>query len=388
MSSRNPIVVLGGGISGLACTFYLNKLARNVIGNRKIILLEGSKRLGGWLETKTCEDGVLHELGPRSIRFNGIMGMNTISLIEEVGLGRDLLGKQSLKSRYIYAENKLNKLPSGFSGILRKQKPLLPKSLLRYTISEYRKPKLVIPDTEDISVYDFIAKRFDTHFANYFADPLLRGVTAGDARKLSMKSLFPEIYEKQVNAGSVTRGYLKGFPFEAIKHVNYDVSDLALDAKTKRWQTFNLREGLASLPEAMSEYLIRQPNVQICNESQVKSIEFNKDGVPAIITVKSAAEQEEITLDADYVISALPANRLAPILPSDISSIATKLKNIDWVNVGVVCLEYEGKKIIPEDFGFGYLVPSFEHSKLLGVTFDSCVFPEHDKRKVTRMTVS
>src|SRR2546421_10723 len=90
--SSSPIVVIGGGISGLACAYYLLKLAIPVLRSRKIILLEASSRTGGWLQSHRFNDGVIHELGPRSIRTGGVTGKNTLNLIEELGMAMDLIG--------------------------------------------------------------------------------------------------------------------------------------------------------------------------------------------------------------------------------------------------------------------------------------------------------
>lgn len=79
--SVNPIVILGGGISGLSCAYYLHKFAGPLIAPRKIIVIEGSKHLGGWIKTKVFDDGVIHEIGPKSIRCMGAPGFNTLSLV-------------------------------------------------------------------------------------------------------------------------------------------------------------------------------------------------------------------------------------------------------------------------------------------------------------------
>ena len=82
--SVNPIVILGGGISGLSCAYYLHKLVGPLIAPRKIIVIEGSKHLGGWIKTKAFDDGVIHEIGPKSIRCMGAAGFNTLSLVSYV----------------------------------------------------------------------------------------------------------------------------------------------------------------------------------------------------------------------------------------------------------------------------------------------------------------
>ena len=58
-------VILGGGISGLAAAHYL-KIAHP---HCRIIILEGTDHLGGWIRSKSCDDGTLLEAGPRTLRL-------------------------------------------------------------------------------------------------------------------------------------------------------------------------------------------------------------------------------------------------------------------------------------------------------------------------------
>lgn len=84
--SQGSYVIIGGGISGLSCAYYLHKYARNAIWPRKIIVIEASKHLGGYLKTSRFYDGVLHELGPRSIRCTNESGYNALTLVRKVKL--------------------------------------------------------------------------------------------------------------------------------------------------------------------------------------------------------------------------------------------------------------------------------------------------------------
>ena len=96
------------------------------------------------------------------------------------------------------------------------------------------------------------------------------------------------------------------------------------------------------------------------------------------------------------------------------SALSERLKSITSVTVAVVGLEYEGTDLLPEKYrnvspflmmaiitshmcmltfniqGFGYLVPSSEPSKILGVVFDSSTFPELDRsdQPSTRLSVT
>ena len=44
--------------------------------------------------------------------------------------------------------------------------------------------------------------------AEYMSDPLCRGIFAGNARSLSLKSCFPPVYQFESQHGSIAKGVL------------------------------------------------------------------------------------------------------------------------------------------------------------------------------------
>lgn len=83
------VVVLGGGISGLAASYHLSRAPRPP----KVVLVEGSERLGGWIRSVRGPGGAVFELGPRGIRPAGALGARTLLMVrglrsaEEPGCG-------------------------------------------------------------------------------------------------------------------------------------------------------------------------------------------------------------------------------------------------------------------------------------------------------------
>lgn len=73
------VAVLGGGISGLSSAYYLLKSGAEKLS--QVILIEASNRVGGWIDTKRFDDGVIFELGPKSVRPVGMNGMNSLALV-------------------------------------------------------------------------------------------------------------------------------------------------------------------------------------------------------------------------------------------------------------------------------------------------------------------
>ena len=77
--SQFHVVVLGGGVSGLAAAHSLITSKKNT--QLAVTLLESSSRFGGWVSTKTYPDGCFFELGPRTVRPVGVQGRRTLMLV-------------------------------------------------------------------------------------------------------------------------------------------------------------------------------------------------------------------------------------------------------------------------------------------------------------------
>jgi len=74
------VAIIGGGITGLATAYFLSKTSPKI----RITLLEGGKRLGGWLHSEVVETShgkVIFEKGPRTLRPNIPNGVLTLDLV-------------------------------------------------------------------------------------------------------------------------------------------------------------------------------------------------------------------------------------------------------------------------------------------------------------------
>lgn len=392
MASRKPIAILGGGISGLSAAFYLTKLGQSVVtplNFQKIVLIESSDRLGGWLNSRKFDDGVIHELGPRSIRLAGKVGLNTINMVEELALSDEVTGVSkydpAANKRFIYVNGKLCKLPAGGLFDLVRRLPPFSRSFLKMAFSEMRTPITLNPE-EDVSVYHLVQNRFGDEAAKYLADPFCRGITAGDSHKLSFPALFPAMYRGYLTGGSLIKGMLGKQQVDEHEFHKLEAGALAEATITNRWTTWNLKDGLQSLPDAMERAIVKSGHVSIHKNTSVQKIEFNSsDGSAKIFVNKDNAKH---SIEVDHVFSTLPSNVLSEIIPHH-ELLTNELKKIPFVDVAVVVLEYEGKSTVGQELGFGFLVPSSENSEILGITFDSNCFPVHDAHQnVTRITVS
>ncbi|GAB1285699.1 Protoporphyrinogen oxidase [Apodemus speciosus] len=303
------VIVLGGGISGLAASYHLIRGS----SPPKVILVEGSQRLGGWIRSVRGSDGAIFELGPRGIRPAGALGARTL-----------LLNR----------------------GLLRPSPPFS-KPLLWAGLRELLQPRGKEPDE---TVHSFAQRRLGPEVASLAVDSLCRGVFAGSSRELSIRSCFPSLFQAEQTHRSILLGLLLG----AGQSPQPD-SSLIRQARAERWSQWSLRGGLEVLPQALHDYLTRK-GVTILRGQPVCGLSLQPEG-------RWKVSLGDSSLEADHIISAIPASELSRLLPAEAAPLARILSTIKAVSVAV---------------GFGHLVPSSEDPTVLGIVYDSVAFPEQD----------
>nr|KAF6268508.1 protoporphyrinogen oxidase [Pipistrellus kuhlii] len=352
------VVVLGGGISGLAASYHLSRAPTAP----KVVLVEGGERLGGWIRSVRGPGGAVFELGPRGIRPAGARGARTLLLVSELGLASEVLPVRgdhpAARNRFLYAGGALHALPAGLRGLLRPSppfsKPLLWAGLRDLTAPQSRDP--------DETVHSFAERRLGPEVAALAADSLCRGVFAGSSQELSVRSCFPSLFQAEQAHRSVLLGLLLG-----TGQSSQPDSALIRQARAERWSQWSLRGGLEMLPQALTTHLTER-GVTVLR------------GHPACGLSLQAGRWKvslgDSCLEADHVISALPASVLSKLLPAEAAPLARVLGTIRAVSVAVVNLQYQGAQLPVQ--GFGHLVPSSEDPGVLGIVYDSVAFPEQD----------
>src|SRR6476619_3879827 len=113
MSSRQPshIVIVGGGIAGLAAAHRLQEISREREFPLQFTLLEANERFGGALATEK-RDGFLMELGPDSFISEKPWAL---ALCRRMGIESALIGTQDQhRATFVVHNGKLELLPEGF----------------------------------------------------------------------------------------------------------------------------------------------------------------------------------------------------------------------------------------------------------------------------------
>ena len=202
-SADARVVIIGGGISGLATAYYLAK------GGASSTIIESRPRLGGVIQTEKIE-GCTIEAGPDS--FLSVKPA-AHGPHRRTGLRDDVIGSNDhLRITYVRKGGKLVPLPDGLMMMVpTKILPLLTTGLLstgtkiRMGMELLRAPKM---KPGDESVADFVREHYGQEAVDYLAEPLLSGIYGGDPRELSVTAVLPRFVELATRYGSLTRGVL------------------------------------------------------------------------------------------------------------------------------------------------------------------------------------
>lgn len=324
---KKRVIVLGGGISGLVAAYRLKE-------EFDVTLIEKEERVGGCLRSED-RGGFFFEKGPRTFKVSRSKPL--LDLAEELSLPI-VLAQENAQKRYLYTGKKMHLFPSLLS-------PITLKALLSL-IKEVRVPP---SNAEDQSIDAFVTRRFGSHVARYFFDPLTIGIYGGDSKTLSVRSCFPALFAFEQNRGSVVKGMIGSMKKQpkGLCTIEGGVEQLAM----------RLREKIG--------------NRIVVQETAIK-LEFFESHVN-VITDRNHYQ-------ADCVISALPALSLASIIGDQ--ELREKLLSIPYKDLTVVNVGYDQIDLVTT--AFGYLIPSFEQEPILGMVFDSAIFEE---KKQTRLSV-
>jgi protoporphyrinogen/coproporphyrinogen III oxidase len=185
-TARPHVVIVGGGIAGLAAAFFLRDEPV------RVTVLEGSPRLGGKLSVSEVA-GVAVDEGAEALLVTRPEGTE---LIAEVGLADDRV-EPGTTSSAIWTLGALHQLPRRqFMGVPADLAELDRSGVLSDDGAVRASQDLELPATPrdgDLAVADFVGARFGAEVVNRLVDPLLGGVYAGRSSELSFDATMPAL---------------------------------------------------------------------------------------------------------------------------------------------------------------------------------------------------
>jgi oxygen-dependent protoporphyrinogen oxidase len=351
------IAIIGGGISGLAAAFYLER-ARRSGADLQYTLLEGAERLGGVMGTERV-DGCLVEAGPDSFLTEKPWAA---VLCRDLGIEDQLVGSNDAQRKtFILLKGRLVPIPEGLQFLVPTRiLPTLTTPLfsattkLRMAMEYFAKPRQIEGDE---SAAQFVERHFGPEMVERLADPLLAGVYGGEAARLSARAVLPRFLEMQARHGSLSRALLA-----ARKQMS--------DNGAARPIFTTLRDGMQQLVEAVAAQLDPSAlrlgvSVRAVGREQGRWLVLQQDGT---------AER------FDFMVLAVPAYIAGALLRTAHPRLSKLLSEVPYSSSATVALGFDAAAFdarrqgkLPQ--GFGFLVPRSEGKRVLACTFVHNKFP-------------
>lgn len=338
------VVVLGGGISGLVAAHELAKS-----GRAQVTVLEAGKALGGKIRTENVEGQVV-ETGPDSFLATK---PEMVALVRELGLESELISTGPDAAVSVLLGGRLVPMPAGMNLVA-------PTRLLPFAFSPLfswrAKVRMALepftPRREsdgDESLAEFTRRRLGPEALERLVAPMLGGIYAGDPERMSVRSTFPQLIEMEKKGGVVKSLWN---PFSRPPRAPAGMTAF-----------MTLKGGLSKAVEALSARLPAGSVRADCPALAVRRRDIRWE----IVTPNAV-------LEADAVISALPAPALADCIEGHDPELAMRLREIPFSSTATSVLVYDEKEA-PRQRGFGFLAPRGEGLTVTAATFSSSKFP-------------
>ncbi|MFI9827345.1 protoporphyrinogen oxidase [Streptomyces sp. NPDC051913] len=334
------VVVIGAGIAGLAAAHRL--LGRGA----RVTVLEASGRVGGKLLPGEIA-GARVDLGAESMLARR---PEAVALAREVGL-TDRLQPPATATASIWTRGALRPMPKGHvmgvPGTASALSGVLSDEGLARIERDADLPRTEVGD--DVAVGEYVAARLGREVVDRLIEPLLGGVYAGDAYRLSMRSAVPQLYQAAKTHTSLT---------EAVREIQAKAA-----ANQQTGPVFmGLAGGVGGLPLAVAD-AVRARGGEIVT------------GAPVTELRREGAEGWRITagdrvLRAASVVVAVPAPVASRLLRAEAPAAAAELAAVEYASMALVTLAYRRADIdLPA--GSGFLVPPVDGRTIKAATFAS-----------------
>jgi len=348
-SSGRHVVIVGGGIAGLAAAFFLRGAVADG-GPVRVTVLEGSPRLGGKLSASEVA-GVPVDEGAEALLARRPEG---VDLITATSAGE--LVPAGTTSSAIWTRGALHALPRRqFMGVPADIDELAATGVVSAGgVARARQEERVERDG-DISVGRYIGGALGAEVVDRLVDPLLGGVYAGRSEDLSFDATLAPLAAASRRHPMLTQASAALIPS----------GPASPDAKPAP-VFVTLAAGLGLLPGTVA----KASGAQVRTNAMVRELARTPDGWR--LTVGPAAGPQYLAADA--VILATPATPAAKLLTVAVPQAAQALAEIPYASMAIITLAYKAEAF-PATGRSGYLVPAVDGKAVKAVTFSTVKWP-------------
>jgi oxygen-dependent protoporphyrinogen oxidase len=352
------LVIVGGGIAGLATAHRLVELSREREAPLRFTLLEASSRLGGVINTERRDDFLL-ELGPDSFISEKPWAL---ALCRRIGLEPELIGtRDEHRATFVVHDGKLEPLPDGFMLLApTKFAPLLRSRIFSWPGKLRMALDLILPrggQQEDESLGSFVRRRLGREALERVAQPLIGGIYTADPDRLSLAATMPRFLQMEREHRSVIYAMWQG-----ARHRPQE----AKNASGARWSLFvTLLNGMQQFVDTLTPRLSLGELRANAPVASIHPTEGRTDGRWTVICEDGSSVQ------ADGVVLTTPAFQTARIVRELDPQLAERLSSISYSSAATVNLAYRREHIPHPLNGFGFVVPHIEQRAIIAGSFSS-----------------
>lgn len=345
------IVIIGGGISGLAAAHRLIELDPTL----QVTVLEAAPRLGGTLRTEE-RDGFLLESGPDSFISEK---PEAVALAKRLGIESRLIETNPAQRRsFIVRKGRLRPVPEGFQLLAPSRIwPFLTTDIFSFAGKARMSADLFLPrrttnGPNDESLASFVRRRLGREALERMAQPMVGGIYTADPETLSLRATLPRFLDMEQEHRSLILAMLRKTRAQSgTSGARYSLF-LSFDA------------GMQVLVDTLAK-AIAGCNVQL--NTKVAAIERHGRWI-----IKTETEQ---TIEADAVCLAVPAYVAAQLLAPIDQTLASQLNQIKYASTATINFAYRRDAIQHPLDGFGFVVPYVEKQSLIACTFSHVKLP-------------
>ena len=337
------VIVIGGGISGLAAAFHI--LRQGI----EVRVLESAARPGGLIRSER-RDGFLLEHAATCI-FNFLPDVDLFC--RALGLDERMVDRrEAAKRRYLIRDGRPVAVPMSGPGFLA-SRLLSPMGKLRLMLEPFV-PRGA-PDNDRESIAGFISRRFGREFYERTIEPYVSGTLAGDGERACLRSVFKQFASLEAEHGSIIRG--------AVVRRMRGIRSADCQARV-----FSFLDGMAMLTDAAATQL----GAHFLPERPVQGID--RVGRRWQVTATRPDGTTE-THEADAVVIATPADVAGGLTGPLRRDMGLLLGGITYAPMVVSYLGFSREQVAHDLDGIGCLAPKRERDfNILGSLWPTTLF--------------
>ncbi|MFI2345575.1 protoporphyrinogen oxidase [Streptomyces sp. NPDC019443] len=334
------VVVIGGGIAGLAAAHRL------LDSGVRVTLLEATDRLGGKLQAGEIE-GAPVDLGAESMLARR---PEAVELARSVGLA-DRLQPPATASASVWTRDALRPMPKGHVMGVPGDPAALAGLLSAEGIARIERERDLAPAElgDDVAVGAYVAERLGREVVDRLVEPLLGGVYAGDAYRISMRAAVPQLFEAAKTHDSL---------LAAVRDIQAKVAEQQAAGPV----FMGIEGGVGQLPGAVAD-AVRARGGEILMETPVLGLTRSAEGWQI--------RTDQRVIAAEGVVLATPAWSASALLAAESPAAAAELGQIEYASMALVTMAFRRTDLAGMPEGSGFLVPPVDGRTIKASTFST-----------------